>query len=121
MSSKKDYFETDNRQLTDVFRELQETRLQYEAQNSKKAVKARAKEENQDGNQAKNSVDNTSSKNSKNLYYVHKAKTVNSSRRKTISISVALVLLLIAFGVIILGTNSISAKDDSIQLYSPLS
>ena len=94
MSSKKDYFDTDNRQLTDVFRELQETRLQYEAQNSKK---------------------------SDNSYYVHKSKTVDSSRRKTISISVALVLLLIAFGVIILGTNSISAKDDSIQLYSPLS
>lgn len=89
MSSKKSYFDTYDRQLTDVFRELQETRFQYEAQNSKK--------------------------------HVHKSKTVNSSRRKTISISVTLVLLLVAFVFVILGTNSISAKDDSIQLYSPLS
>ena len=116
MSSKKGYFDTDNRQLTDVFRELQETRLQYEAQNSKKVVHAK--------NQAHNSADSQSfgsSKDSENLYYIHKSKNVNTSRRKTISISVTLALLLIAFIVIVLGTNSISAKDDSIQLYSPLS
>lgn len=120
MASKKGYFDTDNRQLTDVFRELQETRLQYEAQNSKKAVKARFKEENQ----VQASVDrqnSSSSNNSENSYYVHNAKTVNSSRRKTISISVTLLLLVVAFCFVVLGTNSISAKDDSIQLYSPLS
>lgn len=120
MASKKGYFDTDNRQLTDVFRELQETRLQYEAQNSKKAVKARAKDEIQ----VQSSVDrqsSSSSNNSENSYYVHNAKTVNSSRRKTISISVTLVLLIVAFCFVVLGTNSISAKDDSIQLYSPLS
>lgn len=120
MASKKGYFDTDNRQLTDVFRELQETRLQYEAQNSKKAVKARAKDEIQ----VQSSVDrqsSSSSNNSENSYYVHNAKTVNSSRRKAISISVTLVLLIVAFCFVVLGTNSISAKDDSIQLYSPLS
>lgn len=120
MASKKGYFDTDNRQLTDVFRELQETRLQYEAQNSKKVVKARAKEESQ----FQASVDrqsSSSSNNSENSYYVHNAKTVNSSRRKTISISVTLLLLVVAFCFVVLGTNSISAKDDSIQLYSPLS
>ena len=37
MPNKNGYFDTDNRQLTDVFRELQQTRLQYEHQNAKKA------------------------------------------------------------------------------------
>lgn len=120
MSSKKSYFDTDNRQLTDVFRELQETRLQYEAQNSKKAVKTRVKEESQ-FQASVNRQSSSSSRNSKNLYYVHNSKTVNSSFRKTISISVTLVLLIVAFCFVVLGTNSISAKDDSIQLYSPLS
>ena len=39
MPNKNGYFDTDNRQLTDVFRELQQTRLQYEHQNAKKATK----------------------------------------------------------------------------------
>ena len=39
MPNKNGYFDTDNRQLTDVFRELQQTRLQYENQNAKKASK----------------------------------------------------------------------------------
>lgn len=122
MSSKKDYFDTDNRQLTDVFRELQQTRLQYEAQNSKKTVKAKATTKPE--NQFQRSTENKSSNNlnnNENLYYVHSKKTIDSSRKKTISISVTLALLLVAFGFVILGTNSISAKDDSIQLYSPLS
>ena len=40
MSNKNGYFDTDNRQLTDVFRELQQTRLQYESQNAKNAKKS---------------------------------------------------------------------------------
>ena len=39
MPNKNGYFDTDNRQLTDVFRELQQTRLQYENQNAKKHLK----------------------------------------------------------------------------------
>ena len=30
MPNKKSFFDSDNRQLTDVFKELQETRLKYE-------------------------------------------------------------------------------------------
>lgn len=118
MSSKKDYFDTDNRQLTDVFRELQETRLQYEAQNSKKAVKTKTEKQIQPPVEKAHS---SNSNNSENLYYVSNSKTTNPSRRKTISISITLILLLIAFVFTLLGTNSISAKDDSIELYSPLS
>ncbi len=92
MSNKNGYFDSNNRQLTDVFRELQETRLQYEAQNAKKPQK------------------------------VHKVQkfSYQSSHRKTISISVILMILICAMIIAFCWSTSISAKDDSIELYSPL-
>ncbi len=105
MANKNSYFDNnDNRQLTDVFRELQETRRQYVEQgivSTHKVSKASKKR----------------SKNNMNKTY----KPIHTSRMKTIGIFSTLVFLLIAFIVVILGTNSISAKDDSIQLSSPLS
>ena len=92
MSNKNGYFDSNNRQLTDVFRELQETRLQYEAQNAKKPHK------------------------------IHKTQKVSyqSSHRKTISISIILMILICAMIIAFCWSTSISAKDDSIELYSPL-
>lgn len=92
MANKNSYFDYSNRQLTDVFRELQETRLQYEAQNAKKPQK------------------------------VHKVKNVSyqSSHRKTVSISIILLVLIFAMIIAFCWSTSISAKDDSIELYSPL-
>lgn len=96
----KGYFDSDNRQLTDVFRELQETRLQYEAQNTKKA------------NAVHNMKKNTSSKNVQYSY---------SSSKKTLSISIVLIILILAMVLAFFWSTSISAKDDSIELSSPLS
>ena len=104
MPNKNGYFDTDNRQLTDVFRELQQTRLQYENQNAKKASKITSS--------------NSSTYNKKNI---KKASNSNSPHSKTLRITLIFILLLIAVVMALLGSNSISAKDPSIELYSPLS
>ena len=104
MPNKNGYFDTDNRQLTDVFRELQQTRLQYEHQNAKKATKT--------------AYTNTHSNNKKNI---KKVKSTSTHHSKTLRITLVFVLLLIAVVMALLGSNSISAKDPSIELYSPLS
>lgn len=104
MPNKNGYFDTDNRQLTDVFRELQQTRLQYEHQNAKKATKT--------------AYANTHSNNKKNI---KKVKSTSTHHSKTLRITFVFVLLLIAVVIALLGSNSISAKDPSIELYSPLS
>lgn len=101
MSNKNGYFDTDNRQLTDVFRELQQTRLQYESQNAKNAKKSYS----------------SVAKNHNNV----KRQKVSNSTSKTFRISLVFILLVIAVIVALLGSNSISAKDPSIELYSPLS
>lgn len=105
MANKKGFFDSDNRQLTDVFRELQETRLQYEAQNKKRVNKTSSSSVNISTNS--------------NIHRHTKAKY--SSRKKTISISITLIILLIAFAMALFWSTSISAKDSSIELYSPLS
>ncbi len=89
----------DNRQLTDVFRELQETRLQYEAQNTKKSTKVHKSTAN----------------------YVGKTSYIQSTHKKTISISIVFLILLFAMVIALFWSTSISAKDESIQLYSSLS
>ena len=104
MPNKNGYFDTDNRQLTDVFRELQQTRLQYENQNAKKASKI-----------------TSSNSNTYNKKNVKKASNSNSPHSKTLRITLIFILLLIAVVMALLGSNSISAKDPSIELYSPLS
>ena len=104
MPNKNGYFDTDNRQLTDVFRELQQTRLQYEHQNEKKATKT--------------AYSNTHSNSNKNI---KKIKSTSTPHSKTLRITFVFVLLLIAVVMALLGSNSISAKDPSIELYSPLS
>lgn len=101
MSNKNGYFDTDNRQLTDVFRELQQTRLQYESQNAKNAKKSYS----------------STAKNHNNI----KRQKFSNSTNKTFRISLIFILLVIAVIVALLGSNSISAKDPSIELYSPLS
>lgn len=101
MSNKNGYFDTDNRQLTDVFRELQQTRLQYEFQNAKNAKKSYS----------------STAKNHNNI----KRQKFSNSTNKTFRISLIFILLVIAVIVALLGSNSISAKDPSIELYSPLS
>ncbi len=101
MSNKNGYFDTDNRQLTDVFRELQQTRLQYESQNAKNAKKSYS----------------STAKNHNNI----KRQKFSNSTSKTFRISLIFILLVIAVIVALLGSNSISAKDPSIELYSPLS
>lgn len=101
MSNKNGYFDTDNRQLTDVFRELQQTRLQYESQNAKNAKKSYS----------------STAKNHSNI----KRQKFSNSNNKTFRISLIFILLVIAVIVALLGSNSISAKDPSIELYSPLS
>lgn len=101
MSNKNGYFDTDNRQLTDVFRELQQTRLQYESQNAKNAKKSYS----------------STVKNHNNI----KRQKFSNSTNKTFRISLIFILLVIAVIVALLGSNSISAKDPSIELYSPLS
>ena len=98
MAYKKGYFDSDNRQLTDVFRELQETRLQYEAQNSKKTANTHTAKNNKP----------------KNVQYSY------TSNKKTISISIILVILLVAMVIAFCWSTSSSANDDSIELYSPL-
>ena len=100
MSNKNGYFDTDNRQLTDVFRELQQTRLQYESQNAKNVKKSYS----------------SAAKNHNN-----KRQKFSNSTNKTFRISLVFILLVIAVIVALLGSNSISAKDPSIELYSPLS
>lgn len=101
MSNKNGYFDTDNRQLTDVFRELQQTRLQYESQNAKNTKKSYS----------------STAKNHNNI----KRQKFSNSTNKTFRISLIFILLVIAVIVALLGSNSISAKDPSIELYSPLS
>lgn len=101
MSNKNGHFDTDNRQLTDVFRELQQTRLQYESQNAKNAKKSYS----------------STAKNHNNI----KRQKFSNSTNKTFRISLIFILLVIAVIVALLGSNSISAKDPSIELYSPLS
>ena len=101
MPNKNGYFDTDNRQLTDVFRELQQTRLQYESQNAKNAKKSYS----------------STAKNHNNI----KRQKFSNSTSKTFRISLIFILLVIAVIVALLGSNSISAKDPSIELYSPLS
>ena len=103
MSNKNSYFDTDNRQLTDVFKELQQTRLQYENQNVKKASKV------------------ASSNTTSSVKSTKRIKTTNNPHSKTLKITLVFVLLLIAVIMALLGSNSISAKDSSIELYSPLS
>ena len=79
MPNKNGYFDTDNRQLTDVFRELQQTRLQYENQNAKKASKI-----------------TSSNSNTYNKKNVKKASNSNSPHSKTLRITLIFILLLIA-------------------------
>ncbi len=98
MAYKKGYFDSDNRQLTDVFRELQETRLQYETQNSKKSARVHKA---------------TASQKPRVSYK-------NFSHKKTISMSILLIVLICAMAIALFWSTSISAKDDSIELYSPL-
>lgn len=100
MPNKKSFFDSDNRQLTDVFKELQETRLKYEEQNKKMAKKVH-----------NSTVNNSSGRPKKHI----------SSRRKTVSISLSLFAVILAFIVAVFWSTSISAKDTSIELYSPLS
>ncbi len=99
MSYQKGYFGSDNRQLTDVFRELQETRLQYEAQNKKHAKKIHPSQ----------------------MSPAQRMSYQQASHKKTLSISIILMILLCAMGMALFWSTSISAKDDSVQLYSPLS
>src|SRR5699024_8902780 len=101
MANKKGFFDSDIRQLTDVFRELQETRLQYEAQNKKRVNKTSSSSVNISTNS--------------NIHRHTKAKY--SSRKKTINISITLIILLIAFVMALFWSTSISAKDSSIELY----
>ncbi len=142
MSGKKGYFDTDNRQLTDVFRELQQTRLQYEALNSKKFRNntenittntsdvsnnvSFGKNEKKDAKSKISETNFDKSTNSGNTYKVYSAKSKNDkkqykSSRKTFNIFLVFILLLIAVAVALLGSNTISATDSSIELYSPLS
>ena len=100
MPNKKSFFDSDNRQLTDVFKELQETRLKYEEQNKKMAKKVH------------NSTVNNSSGRPKKTYFI---------TQKTVSISLSLFAVILAFIVAVFWSTSISAKDTSIELYSPLS
>ncbi len=79
--------DNDNRQLTDVFKELQQTRMQYENENKKKTKK------------------------------IYTSNSNNS--KKTLTISIILIFLVILILFTIIGAGSISAKDDSVKLYSP--